>query len=209
MTHNQCHQSCKGESRTQDHSHTKLGTFRSTTKALLLIWQSLAFYSNRVIAADLADSHFLWAGTFIMFFQMKFKFSKKIQTVYNFIQFFVKLDCYAFPVKACILNELQLQCSPYQKIKSLLECWKVCQTYHASKFSHFNVLNSGERRIIFLPERSSICQYPCKISAINVKKQSRARLLLTHPVLHILKIHKMYGAFWKPPFQNQPKSVRL
>jgi len=53
MTHNQCHQSCKGESRTQDHSHTKLGTFRSTTKMLLFIWQSLAFYSNRVMAAAL------------------------------------------------------------------------------------------------------------------------------------------------------------
>jgi len=34
MTHNQCHQSCKGESRTQDHSHTKLGIFRSTTKVV-------------------------------------------------------------------------------------------------------------------------------------------------------------------------------
>ena len=38
------------------------------------------------MAADLDYSHFLWAGTFIMFFQMKFKFSKKIQTVYNFIK---------------------------------------------------------------------------------------------------------------------------
>jgi len=85
MTHNQCHQSCKGESRTQDHSHTKLGTFRSTTKVLLLTQQSLAFYSNRVMAADLGYSHFLWAGTFIMFFQMKFTFSKKTQTVYDFI----------------------------------------------------------------------------------------------------------------------------
>jgi len=37
MTHNNCHQSCKGESRNQDHSHTKLGTFRSTAKVLLLI----------------------------------------------------------------------------------------------------------------------------------------------------------------------------
>ena len=46
----------------------------------------------------------------------------------------------AFPVKACILNKLQLQCSPYQKIKGLLECWKVCQTFRASKFSHSNVL---------------------------------------------------------------------
>ena len=70
-------------------------------------------------------------------------------------------------------------------------------------------LSSGESRIIFLPEQFSICQYPPKISAINVKKQSRARLLLAHPVLYILKIRKTYGTFWKPPFQNQPKSVRL
>jgi len=66
---------------------------------------------------------------------------------------------------------------------------------------------SGESRIIFLAERSSICQYPPKISAINIKKQSRARPLLAHPVLYILKIQKN-GTFWKPPFQNQPKSVR-
>ena len=38
------------------------------------------------MAADLECSHFVWAGTFILFFQMKFKFSKKIQTVYDFIQ---------------------------------------------------------------------------------------------------------------------------
>jgi len=53
MTHNHCNQSCKDESRIQHHSHTKLGTFRSTTKALLLTRQSLAFYSNSVMAADL------------------------------------------------------------------------------------------------------------------------------------------------------------
>jgi len=50
--------------------------------------------------------------------------------------------------------------------------------------------SSGESRIIFLPERSSICQYRPKISAKNIKKQSRARLLLAHPVLYILKIQK-------------------
>jgi len=59
MTHNHCHQSCKGESRTQHYSHTKLGTFRSTNDALLLTRQSLAFYSNRVMAADLGGNHFL------------------------------------------------------------------------------------------------------------------------------------------------------
>ena len=56
-------------------------------------------------------------------------------------------------------------------------------------------IGSGESRIIFLPERSSICQYPSKISAINVNKQSRAGLLLAHPVLYILKIQKTYGTF--------------
>ena len=56
-------------------------------------------------------------------------------------------------------------------------------------------LGSGESRIIFLPERSSICQYPPKISAINIKKQSRARLRLAHPMLYILKIQKTYGIF--------------
>jgi len=63
----------------------------------------------------------------------------------------------------------------------------------AGKYSGMQA--SGESRIIFLPERSSIWQYPCKISAINVKKQSRTRLLLTHPVLYILKIQKTYGTF--------------
>ena len=52
------------------------------------------------------------------------------------------------------------------------------------------VTGNGESRIIFLPERFSIFQYPPKISAVNVKKQSRARLLLAHPVLYILKIQK-------------------
>jgi len=68
---------------------------------------------------------------------------------------------------------------------------------------------SGENRIIFLPERSCICQNLPKISAINIKKQSRARLLLAHPVLYNLKAQRTYGTFWKPPFQNQPKCVRL
>jgi len=38
------------------------------------------------MVADLGWSHFLWAGTLIMFFQMKFKFSKKFQTVHDFTQ---------------------------------------------------------------------------------------------------------------------------
>jgi len=33
---------------------------------------------------------------------------------------FSELECYAFPVKVSILNQLQLQLSPYQKIKGLL-----------------------------------------------------------------------------------------
>ena len=40
------------------------------------------------MAADLGLSHFLWAGTLITFFQMKFKFSKKFRTVYDFTQDF-------------------------------------------------------------------------------------------------------------------------
>ena len=47
-------------------------------------------------------------------------------------------------------------------------------------------------RMIFLPERSTICQYPPKISTTNVKKQSRARLLLAHLVLYISNIQKTY-----------------
>jgi len=50
--------------------------------------------------------------------------------------------------------------------------------------------SSGESRIIFLPERSSICQYRPEISAIIVKTQSRARLVLAHPVLYIVKTPK-------------------
>jgi len=43
--------------------------------------------------------------------------------------------------------------------------------------------------------------------SLIVKKQSRARLLLVHPVLYILKPQKIYCTFWKQPFKNQPKSV--
>ena len=79
MTHNHCRQSCKGESRNQDHSQTKVGICRSTTKMLLLRRQSLAFYSNRVMAADIGYRHFLWADNLIMIFQITFKFSKKFK----------------------------------------------------------------------------------------------------------------------------------
>ena len=63
------------------------------------------------MAADLGWSHFLWAGTLIMFLQIKFKFSKKFWTVYDFTQVFsfFELDCYAFPLKVYILNQLQRQ----------------------------------------------------------------------------------------------------
>ena len=83
----------------------------------------LSIYWNRVMAADLGWSHFLWAGTLIMFLQMKFKFSKNFEwfMILHKISRFFQLDCYAFPVKVCILNQLQLQRSPYQKIKGLLK----------------------------------------------------------------------------------------
>ena len=44
---------------------------------------------------------------------------------------FFELDCYAFPVKVCILNQLQLQRSPYQKIKGLL---KYLNAYRLARF---------------------------------------------------------------------------
>jgi len=54
---------------------------------------------------------------------MKFQFSKKFRTVYDFTQnffFLTGLFCYAFLITVCILNQLQLQCSPYyQNIKGL------------------------------------------------------------------------------------------
>jgi len=54
---------------------------------------------------------------------MKFKFSKNFEwfMILHKISRFFQLDCYAFPVKVCILNQLQLQRSPYQKIKGLLK----------------------------------------------------------------------------------------
>jgi len=58
---------------------TKAGTFRPTAKVLLLTRQSSEFYSNRVMAADLGQSDFLSAGTLIMLFEMKFKFSKNFK----------------------------------------------------------------------------------------------------------------------------------
>ena len=51
-----------------------------------------------------------------------------------------------FSSKVCILNQLQLQRSPCQKIKGLLivlECLQACQMSHASNFSYFNVLNQS------------------------------------------------------------------
>ena len=49
---------------------------------------------------------------------------------------------------------------------------------------NFSNCSSGESRIIFLPERSSIYQYRPEISAIIVKNQSRTRLLFAHPLLY-------------------------
>ena len=72
--------------------------------------------------------------------------------------------------------------------------WCLDLRYRASALDG-RVSASGESGIIFLPERCSICQYRPKLSAINVKKQSRARLLLAYPVLYILKVQKTYGTF--------------
>jgi len=64
---------------------------------------------------------------------------------------------------------------------------------------------SGESRIIFLPERSSIYQYRPKISAIIVKKQSRTRLLFAHPLLYISKTQKMHWHFENSHFKIKQK----
>jgi len=84
-----------------------------------------------------------------------------------------------------------------KKIESAVAMSGNVQVWQFSSASLYvaRTISSGESRIIFLPERCSICQYPPEISAINAKKQSRARLLLAHPVLYILKIQKTYGTF--------------
>ena len=77
----------------------------------------------------------------------------------------------------------------------------VCSTgFHIKKgvgtpFPH--VFTCGESRIIFLPERFSICQYRPETSAIIVKTQSRARLVLANPVLYIVNPQKslLYNHF--------------
>jgi len=79
MTNNQRHQSCKGESRNQDHSHSKLGRFRLTSEMLLLLRQSLAFYSNRVMAADLGYTHFFERVRSSRFFKWSLNFPKKFK----------------------------------------------------------------------------------------------------------------------------------
>jgi len=54
---------------------------------------------------------------------------------------------------------------------------------------------SDESKIMFLPERSTICQYRPEISITIVKKQWRERLPLAHPVLYILKTQKTCCTF--------------
>jgi len=51
---------------------------------------------------------------------------------------FFELDCYTFPVKVCILNQLQLQCSPYQKIKVYL---KYLNAYRLARFLMLQMFN--------------------------------------------------------------------
>jgi len=53
-----------------------------------------------------------------------------------------------------------------------------------------STISSDESRISLLPERSSVCQCRPEISAIILKKQSRACLLLAHLVLYIVKTQK-------------------
>ena len=110
---------------------------------LLLLWQSLAFYSNRVTAADLGYSHFLWAGTFIMFFRMKFKFSKKIKTVYDFIQnlFFFNWIVMLFHWK--LVSWINYSCNAHltKKLRVYL---------NAERFARLLLLHRSGKKIILL-----------------------------------------------------------
>jgi len=58
------------------------------------------------------------------------------------------------------------------------------------------VITSDESGLIFLLGWSSICQYGPKIPTVIVTKKPRVSLLLTHPVLCILKMQKAYSPFW-------------
>jgi len=68
---------------------------------------------------------------------------------------------------------------------------------------------SDESRIIVLPEPSSIWQYRQEISAIIVKKQSRARLLLAHTALHILKTRNVLPILKATISKSTKKRYRL
>jgi len=82
-------------------------------------------------------------------------------------------------------------------ISNKILVWKILVFQKGYKNTTLYNIPSGESRIIFLPERSSIYQYRPEISAIIVQKQSRTRLLFAHHLLYILKTQKMYCAFWK------------
>jgi len=72
------------------------------------------------MAADLGWSHFMWAGSLIMFFQMKLKF----QTVYDFTQFFFSTGLLCFSSDSLYPESITAAMFTfrYQKMKGLLEC---------------------------------------------------------------------------------------
>ena len=68
---------------------------------------------------------------------------------------------------------------------------------------------SDESRIIFLPERPSICQYT--VSKFqpwpSCTKAIKSTSTFGPPCIVHFKTTKIYCTFWKHPFKNQPKSV--
>jgi len=78
---------------------------------------------------------------------MKFRFSKKFQTVYDFTQnfYFFLTGLLCFSSKSLYPESMTAAMLMFTlpKRKGLLECLYACQISHGSKFSHFNVINQS------------------------------------------------------------------
>ena len=76
------------------------------------------------MAADLGyKSHFRWTGTLIILFEIKLKFSKKFQAIYDFTQMSVFLTgLLCFSSKSLYPESITAAIFTLPKIKGLLEC---------------------------------------------------------------------------------------
>ena len=98
-------------------------------------------------------------------------------------------------------------------IMDFLNLWKYCyrvQTHSCffSQSTNVRGLPSDKSKILFLPERSTICQYRPEISTATVKKQRRERLLWAHPVLYLLKTQNTCCTFWNNHFEINQKALK-